>query len=128
MVVHHIDDALHIQPVNVLYQAPEILQRAVVRVDRPVIRDRVGAARRALAGRFADGMDRHQPDDIHAQGLDSLQVPADGFKGPFHAVVADKHRIHYLIAVFLCRIFCHDRIYLPYLVVRCHLRRVSGRR
>ncbi len=37
VIVHHIDDALHAQAVDILHQRPEVLHGAVLRIHRPVI-------------------------------------------------------------------------------------------
>ena len=111
VVVHHVDDAPHPQAVDVLHQAAKVLDGAVVRVHRAVVGDGVGAAHGPLPLPASDGMDGHKPEDIRPQGADPLQIPVDGLKGPLPAVVADKDRVHNLIATGLRRISRH--IVLP---------------
>ena len=107
VVVHHVDDALHPQLVDIVRQPPELLQRAVLRVHRPVVPDGVGAAQRALPVYLPDGVDGHQPDNVRPQPLDPPQILADLLKRPFSAVVAHKNGVHHLAPVPFIRIACH---------------------
>ena len=107
MVIDDVHDDLHALFVGVGHQAPEILLCAEIRGDLTEILGGVGAAPSTLAGLFADGMDGHEPQNVHAQGLDAVQVPADGFKGAFLRVIADKYGVKHLIAVGFGCCGCH---------------------
>ena len=103
VVIDHVDDALHALAVDRPDEALEIRETAELGIDRAVVADRVGRTERALAHLFADGMDRHEPDDIGAERLDLVKTSLHGGKGAFFAEIADKYLIHDLIAqILLC--------------------------
>ena len=107
MVVHHVDDEPHAQIVSVRRQALQVLHRAVGGVHPAIVHDRVGRAHRALAPLDPDGMDRHEPDHVHAQVPDSAQVPPHRLEGALLGVVPDKYGIHHLTAQVLARVPRH---------------------
>ena len=89
MIIYDVDHALHAALLDLLRQNAEVFQRAVFRVHRPVIPDRVGAAQGALALQRADGMDGHEPENVCPQGFDAVQVRDQGAERALSRVVAD---------------------------------------
>ena len=98
MVIDNVDDAAHSILVNRINQTHKILHRAVLRVDRAIIHDRVRASERALAPDDANGVNRHQPDDVCPKGPDTSKLSANAFKSSFTAELTDENRIHDLTA------------------------------
>ena len=63
----------------------KILQRAIIRVNGVIILDGIRTAKFALAEFFTDGVDRHRPEDVHAQvvqfikfGRDAVEIAGGG--------------------------------------------------
>ena len=77
-----IDDHFHAHALRGVHEGLEVLQCAKLGVDAEIIFDRIGAAQRAFALFFANRVDRHQPENIHAQIFDPGQVFAHRVKGP----------------------------------------------
>ncbi len=112
MVVNHVDDALHPQPVGLVHQAVEVVQRAVLRVHPPVVPDGVRAAQHPLAGLFPDGVDGQQPDHVRTQLPDTGQIPPHPLKGALLGVVTHKNGVDYLVPPGLFRVFRHGAFLL----------------
>ena len=89
VVIHHVDDALHAARVDFIHQMFEILHRAVFGVHGAVVAVCIGAAEAALFILHADGVDGHEPDDIHAQRADAVEIGLDGAEGALTCVVTD---------------------------------------
>ena len=66
----------------------KILQRAVFGVDRTVIAVGIGAAQAPLFIQLADGVNGHEPDNIHPQRGDPIQIRFDGTEGSLRGVTA----------------------------------------
>ncbi len=80
VVGHPVQDDVQTQLVGGLHEVLQVVQRAELRVDAVVVLDGVGAAQAALAVPLADGMDRHQPEDVHTQFFEPRQVRLGGPK------------------------------------------------
>ena len=89
VVIHHIDDAFHAPAVDLLHEKQKVLQRAVFRVDGAVVTVGIGAAERALFILHADGMDGHEPDDIHPQRGDAVEIRHHRPEGALRGMAAD---------------------------------------
>ena len=107
VVVDHVDDAFHAAGMDGLHQVEEILPRAVFRVDGPVVADGVGAAQRALAALYPDGVDGHEPQDVRAKSADAVQVTLQGVERTLRGVAADEHAVNDLMGQGLV---CHESI------------------
>ena len=107
VVVDHVDDAFHAAGVDGLHQVEEILPRTVFRVDGPVVADGVGAAQRALAALYPDGVDGHEPQDVRAESADAVQVALQGAERALRGVAADKDAVNDLMGQGLV---CHESI------------------
>ena len=97
MVVHDVDHDLHAARVDLGDKGAEILHRAVGGVDAAVVAVGVGTAEAAFLARRADRVDRHEPDDVRAEGADAVQVADDGAEGALLGVVADVDRVDDLL-------------------------------
>jgi hypothetical protein len=81
VIGHEVEDDAKPAGVGLADQTPEVLRRPVLGPHRPEVPDRVGAAEGALAVLFADGLERHQPENgdpevahVVESGGDSVQV------------------------------------------------------
>ncbi|MNP53570.1 hypothetical protein D3C76_1480570 [compost metagenome] len=107
MIVHHIYDTFHALLVNGADQLFEILHGSILRVDLTVVLISIRASKLAFSGLLADRMNRHKPDDIHAQIFYTIQILLDCMEGSFFTMITYINRIHYLVAKhFLC-VLCH---------------------
>ena len=73
MVEHQVDDHVHAAPVSFCEQALEIVQRPILRIDIEVIDDII-----AVIG--WGGLDRHQPQGVHAQVLQVVEFRGQAVK------------------------------------------------
>ena len=112
VVVHHVDDALHAAVVDSVHQMDKVLPCTVFRVNAAVIPDGVGTAQRPLAALHADGMDRHEPDDVRAKPAQTIQIALQPAECTFLGVVAYKDAVNDLMQQALVGVLRHD-VYLP---------------
>ena len=103
MVIDHVDDALHALSVDRADKALEVRHAAELGVDLAVVAYRVGRAESTLPRLPADRVDRHEPDDIRAEGFYLVKAALNRGEGAFVAEIADEYLIHHLISqCFLC--------------------------
>ena len=95
VVVYNVDDALHAKAVDGVHQMSEVLHGAVIGVHRPVVRYGIRTAETPLLALLSDRMDRHQPDDVGAESLDSLEVGFDRPEGAFGRMISHIDAIDY---------------------------------
>ena len=72
-----VDDDLEVALVRFGDEPMQVFGRAVGRIDAVEIAHRIGAAERALALELAEWMDRHQPQDVHAELLQAIELRGD---------------------------------------------------
>ena len=97
VVIDHVDHALHAAPVDLLRQSFEVLHCPVGRVHAAVVAVCVRAAEASFLSLHADGVDRHEPDDIRPQRLDPVQIRNDGEEGPLFGMRPDIYGINHLL-------------------------------
>ena len=97
MVIHNIDHALHSVRMDLLHKRPEVRHCAVSGIHASIVAVRVGAAERPLLPRNADGMDRHQPNNIRSKRTDAVKIVRNSAKCPFRRVIADVNGINDLV-------------------------------
>ena len=107
VIIDHVDHALHAALVNFIDQMDKVLHRAVFGVDRAIIPVGIGAAEAAFLVQTADGMDGHEPDDIHAQRTDAVEIRLNGAKRALGRVAADIQLIDDAAAQGRIGIDCH---------------------
>ena len=118
VVVNHVDDAPHTQPVGLVHHAAKVVQRAVLRAYRPVVPDGVGTAQHALTGLLSNGVDGQQPNHVHPQPPDAGQIPPHPLEGSLRGVVAHKNGVDYLISPGPFRVFRHGAFLLHNVISR----------
>ena len=91
VVGHPVQDYAQPESVGFGQEPVEILQRAEFGVDGFVAGDGVVRAEGSLALLDADGVDGHQPDDVHAQFSEPGQVACGRRQRPFGGVLAHVH-------------------------------------
>jgi len=91
VVRHPVDDHVHAQPVRLFDQCLEVVERAEFRIDGRVIAHGVIAAQRVLAVLFADRLDRHQPQDVHAHLFQARQMLGKCLERALGRVLPDVH-------------------------------------
>ena len=97
VVIDHVDHALHAAPVDFLCQGSEVLHCAVGRVHAAIVTVRIGAAEAAFLSHDADGVNRHEPDDIRPQRFDPVQIRNDGKERPLFGMCPDIYGINHLL-------------------------------
>ena len=107
-----IDDDLHFVVVRGRDEGVEILPGAIVRIEGLVILHTVGTAERgasrldevvvlvlpAFPVDFANGVHRHEPDDVDAQLVEAGQVGPSTAEGAIRGVLADVHFVDHGVA------------------------------
>ncbi len=89
VVGHPVEDELEAQRMRLRHQALEVGHGAKLGVDCGVVADGVVAAQPALAVHLPDGLDGHQPQDVHAHLAQPRQVGSKGVERAFGRVLAD---------------------------------------
>jgi len=117
----------HLQPGGVrrLDERVEVLLRPQVRVQRPVVPDRVRAPRRTLPAGDADRVDRQEVQHVHAERTDPVEVRRDVRECPAGAVVAREDLIDHERAGLERGVGSHVAILPSHLVRRAW---IGGRR
>ena len=78
VIIHHINDALHAFFVDCRNQCSEILHSSVAGIDCPVVSVGIGTAETPLFVFLADGMNRHKPYNVGAEGFNPIQIRNNG--------------------------------------------------
>ena len=92
---------------NGIHQFPEILQCSQFGIDPPVILNGIRTAQASFPVDPADGMNRHEPDDIRPERPDSGQIGNHGEECPLFRKISYEHGIDHLTAKFNAGITCH---------------------
>ena len=108
VVIDHVDHALHAAPVDFLCQGSEVLHCAVGRVHAAIVTVRIGAAEAAFLSHDADGVNRHEPDDIRPQRFDPVQIRNDGKERPLFGMCPDIYGINHLLLQVDVGVSRHD--------------------
>ena len=74
VVRHPVQNDMQAKGMGAVHEMLHVVERAELRVHRAVVLHGIGAAQRAFAVLFADGAQRHEPDDIDAQFLEAWQL------------------------------------------------------
>jgi hypothetical protein len=88
-----VDDDIHFLLMNRLHEILEIVHRAEFRIDRAIVAHGVVAAESAFAIEFADGMNRHQPEDFHTHRFQAGELLLKLGEGAVFGVLPDIHFI-----------------------------------
>ena len=94
VVRHPVEDDVHTELVDFLYQLSKILLGAEVGVHFLVILDAVRAAESAFTVFLADWEYRHQPQDVHAHIFEAFEVLAKSRKIALRCILADVHFVN----------------------------------
>ena len=121
VVIHNVDDALHSVRMDRVNKFSEVLCCAEFRIDRAVIRDRIGGAEGTLALNGSDRMDGHEPDDIRAERADFGELLFDSAKTALLRIIADKYLIHYHVSQTFLSLFSHVDLPDALLIVIVHV-------
>ena len=109
VVIDHINDELHPALVALPHQMLQILYRTHIGIHGTVVTDGVGAAYAALAVHLADGMDGHEPQNIHAERAQTVKVALQCAERTFGGMITDEHAVQHCVTQRQIRIFCHFR-------------------
>ena len=93
VVGHPVDDNLHVHPVGALHHPLKVVHSAKLRIDPPVVCDRVIGSKRAFALHDPDGVYGHEPQDIDAHIPQSGQVRAKSVEGALRGILSDIHLV-----------------------------------
>ena len=107
MVIYHVDDALHAPAVDLLHQVDKILHAAVLGVHGTVVAVGIRAAQAPLSVQNTDGVDGHQPDNIHPQRPDAVQIGLHRPEGSLGGVAAQIKLIDHTAAQRTVGFMCH---------------------
>ena len=97
VVIDDVYHALHAARVYRGDELHEVRHAAVLGVHIAVIAVRVGTAEAAFPALEADGVDRHEPYNVRAEGLDTVKVGYHGAERALRGVVSDVYGIDHLI-------------------------------
>ncbi|MNN96017.1 hypothetical protein D3C81_2149280 [compost metagenome] len=92
---------------NSVDQILEILHSSILGIDLTIILIGIRASELALSRLHTDRMNRHQPNDIHAQTFNAIQVLLNRLKGPFLTMITNINGIHDFIAQRFLSSLCH---------------------
>jgi hypothetical protein len=80
VIRNDIDEHFHTALVSGGDELLQIIRAAVSRIDCVVVAHRVGTADRSFRFELAHGMNRHEPDDIDAKILESIELRGHAFE------------------------------------------------
>ena len=112
MVIDHINHALHAEGMNGVHQLAEVLHCAVAGVDGAVIPVGIRAAQAAFFVFYPDRVNRHEPDDVRAEGFDALEIRDDGEKSALFRVAADVDAVEDAVTKGNIGVRCHGFLLL----------------
>ena len=94
VVRHQVHDDLHSAFMRFSHELLEIRERSIIGIDCVIIADGVRTPKFAFAEFFADGLDRHDPKNGHAQILQLVQFRGDAIEVARRGKVARENFIN----------------------------------